>query len=130
VKLHGVLLALLCLFVVACASDGHAVVPEDLTPSADLTLRAKNSKFDKKALAAPPATEVRLTLDNQDTAALHNFALYDSKHLNEKLFAGELFTGKKTVEYRFTTPAAGSYYFRCDAHPDMNGTFVVKPAAG
>jgi plastocyanin len=115
--------------VAGCGSAESGPLPE-VTPSARLALRAKGSKFDKKLLATTAGAEVQLTLDNQDAGALHNFAVYDSRQLRQKLFAGELFTGKKSVEYRFTAPAAGEYYFRCDAHPDMNGTLVVKPSSG
>jgi plastocyanin len=39
-------------------------------------------------------------------------------------------TGRKTIDYTFTSPGPGTYYFRCDAHPDMNGTFYVDEPAG
>jgi plastocyanin len=115
----------------ACGSGAGAdAVTADAPPSLDLKIRAKASKFDKKTLVATANADVLITLDNQDSGALHNVAIYDSRALKEKVFAGELFPGKKTVEYRFRTPDAGSYYFRCDAHPDMNGAFIVKPASG
>jgi signal transduction histidine kinase len=35
---------------------------------------------------------------------------------------------EKTVDYELTVPAAGTYFFRCDPHPeDMTGTLVVEP---
>ena len=60
---------------------------------------------------------------------IHNFAVYkNSKALSaDKIFVGDLFAGPATKTLTFTAPGAGSYYFRCDVHPDtMNGTFSVK----
>ena len=124
-----VIAALVSLSLAACGggSGGASGPPPDVTPSTVLTLKAKNIKFDKKALATIANADVVLTLDNQDRGVLHNFALYRDQGFREKVFVGDLFPGKKTLEYRFRAPDQGAYYFRCDAHPDMRGTFTVKP---
>ena len=110
------------------ANDGSDVP----RPQASTTLEigAKDVKFDRKALAVPANETVTLRFVNDDSGVLHNVAIYTDKSAKEKLFAGELTTGKKTVDYSFTAPAAGVYYFRCDTHPDMNGTFYVDAPAG
>ena len=121
-------LAALATGLVACAGSTGAKdsPPVDVTPGTDLKLVAKNLKFDKKALATTANADVVLSLDNQDAATLHNVAIYKTKDGRDKVFGGDLFTGKKSVEYRFRSPGEGVYYFRCDAHPDMSGTFTVK----
>jgi len=95
------------------------------TPTSDLNLRAKDLKFDKKALAVPAGAQVTLTFDNEDPGAQHNFALYQDKSAKKSIFKSDLTSGKNAKDLTFMAPAAGTYFFRCDAHPDMNGTFYV-----
>jgi plastocyanin len=96
------------------------------TPSAALEIRAKALKFDKDTLVVPAGAAVTLSFDNEDSGTLHNVAIYTGSDAKENLFRGELFQGKETREYRFQAPAAGAYYFRCDAHPDMDGVFIAR----
>lgn len=92
-----------------------------------LTLTASNLSFDKRSLSALPNTEVKLQFENKDAGVLHNFSIYTNNRATTKIFAGDLSTGPGTVTYTFKTPAAGTYFFRCDSHPDqMTGTFNVK----
>ena len=108
----------------AVEEEEHAGVPGG--PS-NIRLVAQGLQFDKRSVSASAGGEVTLTLDNQD-AAIHNVAFYTNNRATQEIFTGELFTGPAVREARFTAPsAAGSYYFRCDAHPDtMNGTFAVR----
>jgi plastocyanin len=113
--------------ILACG--GGEPSPAELTPgppTTDLHLIARNLKFDKKAMAVPANSEVSLTFANQDSGTLHNVGIYRDKSAKEKVFVSELITGKKTEVYSFRTPAAGQYYFRCDAHTDMNGMLFVE----
>ncbi len=113
----------------ACGDGSSESAPPDVTPTTELKLVAKNSKFDKKSLATIAMADVVLTLDNRDAGTLHNFAVYRTGDGKDKVYGGDLFAGKKSVEYRFRSPEQGVYYFRCDAHPEMKGTFTVKPAS-
>src|SRR6266508_3708967 len=115
--------------IVACGGGSSESAPPDVTPTTELKLVAKNSKFDKKSLATIAMADTVLTLDNKDSGTLHNFAVYRGSDGKDKVFGGDLFAGKKSVEYRFRSPEQGVYYFRCDAHPEMKGTFTVKPAS-
>ena len=123
--------SLLGVIVAACGrgSGGYeaaATAAADATPSATLTISAKDLKFDKKALVVPAGAQVTLRFENEDVGALHNVAIYSDASASRTLFRGELFEGRRTVEYSFPAPPAGVYYFRCDAHPDMNGAFIVR----
>src|SRR3954469_24945229 len=92
-----------------------------------LTLTASNLAFDKRSLTALPNTETKLQFENKDGGVLHNFAIYNNNRATTKIFVGELTTGPSTTTYTFTTSAAGTYFFRCDSHPDqMTGTFNVR----
>jgi hypothetical protein len=101
------------------------------TPSAPgetvLQLRALNLLFDKRALTATANSPVTVQLDNADAGVLHNFALYNNSTASQKIFGGELTTGPVVTNYKFTAPAAGTYFFRCDVHPDtMTGSFSAR----
>jgi plastocyanin len=92
-----------------------------------LTLVARNLAFDKRSLTALPNTQTRLQFTNDDAGVLHNVAIYTNNRATTKIFVGELTTGTNTTTYTFTSPAAGTYFFRCDSHPDqMTGTFNVR----
>jgi plastocyanin len=104
--------------------------PAGATPNGaptTVTLVAKNLAFDKDEIDVPANANVTVTLDNQDAAVLHNFSVYDSKALTEKVAVGDFVTGPATKDYAVPPLKAGTYYFRCDVHPDtMNGSYVVK----
>ncbi len=92
-----------------------------------LLIAAKGLLFDKRTLTAPAQTEVTIRFNNQDAGVIHNVAVYTNRSARTKIFVGELFAGPKAVDYKLTTPGPGSYFFRCDVHPDtMTGTFAVK----
>jgi plastocyanin len=94
----------------------------------EFLLTAENLAFDKESLDFPAASEVVLKFENHE-AIPHNFSLYESEG-GETLFEGEILNAEGEIEYEFTTPAAGDYYFQCDVHPDqMNGTVHVTEEA-
>ncbi len=91
----------------------------------DLALTAKDLTFDLKELELVAGTDVVLRLRNDDTVP-HNVAIFEGMNASgKKLFAGELFTGPATKQYRFKAPPAGTYHFHCDVHPNMQGKVVV-----
>jgi plastocyanin len=97
----------------------------DATPSPAPAIQAKGTKFNTDTLVVAAGREVVVSLDNQDPA-LHNFAVYTDESAQQNLYRGDLFEGRAQREYRFQAPAAGVYYFRCDAHPDMDGVFIAR----
>ena len=93
--------------------------------------RATDSKFDKPTLEAPPNTQVTFTFTNAGKIK-HNLHFLDKA--NGKTLVdgaeGKFIDGGQSEKLSFKTPAAGTYYFQCDLHPDqMTGTFVVKDGA-
>ena len=119
-------IAVLGATLIACSSGAPTIDPS-ATPSAHLTLIAKNLKFDHRGLVVPAGASVTITLANEDTAVKHDFAVYTDKRASEKIFVGDFFEGKKAMDYTFQAPPPGTYFFRCDNHPDtMTGTLVAK----
>ena len=106
----------------------------DATPAAtsapgDTTIQlvAEGILFDQRALTAASGGTVTIEFDNRDASVLHNFALYTDNSVSQPIFVGDLVTGPAQVTYTFDAPAPGTYFFRCDVHPDtMTGSFNVQ----
>jgi len=98
----------------ACAPEGTA-----------LTVVAEQMAFDTDCLAAPADTAFTIAFDNKDLGVPHNVSIYKDDSATEALFTGELVTGPGKITYKVPALPAGTYFFRCDVHPTMNGTFVV-----
>lgn len=101
--------------------------PDDGSGGATATasVAAENTVFNPTTLIWPADTEVALTFDNRDPAdvvGLHNVAIYSGE---TAIFQGELVPGPTTVEYTIPPMQAGTFEFRCDAHPEMIGTVEV-----
>ena len=141
----GVLLLIVSFGVTAPALWGAAqLVKEDDVAQADggggggaggatggpvaVTLVAQNLAFDPTTITASTGVEVTVTLDNQDAGVLHNVAFYTDRSASTPIHVGELITGVAQEDVVFTSPGTpGSYFFRCDVHPDtMTGAFVVQ----
>lgn len=93
--------------------------------TADASIAAEGTAFDPASLSWPADTEVTLTFDNRDDAAIagqHNVSIYDG---DTALFQGELISGPATVDYVIPPLEPGTYEFRCDVHPTMIGTVEV-----
>jgi plastocyanin len=87
---------------------------------------AQGTAFDTSTLQFPADTEVTLTFDNQDDAAVtgpHNLAIFEGE---TALFEGELVDGPATVDYAIPGLPAGTYEFRCEIHPQMAGSVDVS----
>lgn len=124
-------LALLAALASGCGGKGGgwkaaATAAAGATAAPSLSITAKELKFDKQALVMPPDQSVSIEFRNEDAGVLHNVSIYEDESARKAIFRQELFEGVKTVTYRFTTPPPGLYYFRCDAHPDMEGAFIVR----
>jgi len=106
----------------------------DVTPTGpvtELTIIAKNIKWNTDTLTAPAGSTVKLNIDNQDNAIPHNFSLYASEQAalsgEKPLTTTKIQSGPLQESVVFNAPAAGTYFFRCDVHPTaMTGTFVVQ----
>jgi plastocyanin len=121
-------LGLIALALILVACSGAAGGPSGPAPSlsADaLQISAKDLKFSTTTLTAKADTAFQIAFDNQE-AAPHNVAIYKDESAAEKIFAEDPFGGPKQVVYNVPATPAGSYFFRCDLHPDMKGAYVVE----
>lgn len=82
--------------------------------------------FDTDCLAAPAGEDFTIDFDNQDTGVPHNVSIYTDESAAQSLFVGDIITGDDQITYEpdpIDDPA--NYYFHCDVHPNMSGTFSV-----
>ncbi len=100
-------------------SAGQAVIP----------VVARNVAFQPAALSAPAGNAFVISFDNEDAATEHNVAIYSDSSASKALFVGKRVTGPRVIAYHVPALPAGSYFFRCDVHPFMNGPFTVGGAS-
>ena len=117
--------------VMLCACGGGdadipalATAATDATPASSFNVVAQDTEFDTDTLVVAAGREVVIDFENRDGAS-HNVAVYTEKG-GDVIYRGELFTGNDSRQYRFQAPPAGVYYFRCDAHPEMDGVFIAR----
>ena len=119
-------LATVALAAAACGSS-NAAPPASPAAPADPNapaVTADQLKFDKAEVQVPAGKPFQLTFTNEESAP-HNVAIYTDSSASQSLFQGEIFSSATKV-YEVPALAAGSYFFRCDVHPDMAGTIVAK----
>jgi plastocyanin len=91
-----------------------------------VSLVAQGIAFDTTELTVASGGPVTIDFDNQDANTPHNVSVYADEEGTQSIFLGDLVTGPATAEYTFDAPPPGSYFFRCDVHPDqMKGTLTV-----
>lgn len=144
-RLAAVVVAVAMLFtmlftLVACAptpAPEPTLVPvPEPTPapvtgkSVTIDLTAERITFDKTIITVPANAEVTVVFSNKDSIP-HNLAVYETRAAAREIFVGEVFSGPKTVTYRFRAPVTpGTYFFRCDVHPSkMTGDFIVTASS-
>jgi plastocyanin len=121
-------LVAILLVLAACSSSAAAPVasgpPASVDPNA-VQISAKDLKFSTAQLNAPADKAFSIVFDNQEGAP-HNVAIYKDESAAQKVFVQDPFGGPKVVTYQVGPLGAGSYFFRCDVHPEMKGTLSVK----
>ena len=119
-------LATVALAAAACSTTnagGPTAPAAPADPNAPVVV-AKDMQFATKDVQVPAGKAFQLTFTNNDGAP-HNVAIYTDSSAATNLFRGEIFSSATKVEQ---VPAleAGTYFFRCDVHPDMQGTITAK----
>lgn len=115
-------IAIVTLAACSAGSSGRTVEPS-IDPDA-LMITAKDLAFSTGALSAPADAPFQIAFDNQESAP-HNVAIYRDSSATERIFGLDPFSGPAVVAYDVPALASGTYYFRCDVHPDMAGELNV-----
>jgi plastocyanin len=126
-RVAGLFIATIGLSTALGACSSAAATHPGAAPSADanaIQLSAKDLKFSAAAISAPANRPFEIAFNNQDGAP-HNVAIYDSS-FSTKAFGEDPVSGPKQVVYNVKALPAGTYGFRCDVHPDMEGTLDVQ----
>jgi plastocyanin len=117
-------LVVLAFVFTACSSSSAGTNAGVDAGAADVTVIARNMEFDQETITISAGSAWSLQLVNED-AAPHNVAIYADKSAGKSLFVGELISSTTTV-YQVPALEPGTYLFRCDLHPEMNGTLEVE----
>ena len=85
-------------------------------------------RFDTDEIKVKPGPVI-VHFINEDTGVPHNVAFYTDKSASEAIFGANenICTGPCQVDITFEAPDPGTYFFRCDVHPQiMTGDFIVE----
>lgn len=122
-RLPTLLLAVLAISVASCAA-GSGGPGTSIDPDA-LAIAADDLRFFPTELTAGAGKPFQIVFDNRESPP-HNIAIYRDRSAADKVFGEAPFSGPRVVTYNVPALTAGSYFFRCDVHPDMTGTLVVE----
>ena len=113
--------------VLAACSGAPAASPAASAPPAGdaVTVTAQDLKFGQSEITVPADESFDLVFDNQEGAP-HNVAIYADSSASTKISVGEIFSGPAQRTQTVPALAAGTYFFRCDVHPDMKGSIVAE----
>lgn len=118
ITLAGLVLALVA---TGCSAGSNPSVDP---ATADVTLVSRDTAFDQETITISAGSAWTLQLVNEDGAP-HNVAIYTDDSAGESHFVGETISSTAIV-YQVPALEPGTYFFRCDVHPEMNGTLVVE----
>lgn len=116
----------IALAIAACgqATGGAPSAAASSDPNAT-TIVARDLRFEQSSYTAPAGRAFTVVFDNRESVP-HNVTIAKDDGFGQKVFEGEIFSGPGSRTYSVGPLAAGTYPFRCDVHPDMKGTLVVR----
>jgi plastocyanin len=116
--------ALLTFGLAACSSGPPPTCDPSGTELRIAVAEGYTHVFDTKCLAAPANEAFTIEFDNNDTSphGNHNIHIFDGGDL----FVGDIARHESSITYEVGALEAGTYRFKCDNHPEMNGTFIVE----
>ena len=124
--------AVLALAVAACSSSSSGASDGGTGGGATVAvvdggvaLTANDLEFDASTIEAPAGESFTITFTNAESQP-HNVAVYTEEG-GDEIVKGDIITGPDvTTEIAVDALEPGTYYFRCDLHPDMEGTIVFS----
>lgn len=109
--------------VLAACSGGGAAASATPPAGTDLTVSAQVSAFSVDTITIPTGRPFTVFFRNLDGMP-HNIAIYTDGSASRAVFVGDTITDA-AVAYKVPPLEPGTYYFRCDVHPGMQGTVDV-----
>ena len=117
----------------ACSGGDDASEPADggngggtaTVENGTVEITAADLAFDVTTIEAPAGEDFTITLVNDDSAP-HNISIYTEEGGELIGSVGDTAEGGQTATLDVSALEAGTYYFQCDIHPDMNGSVVVE----
>jgi len=99
-------------------------------PSGPVVTASDPTKFDPSTLELAAGQPTTIAFDNEDPTNTHNLDVYRDKDFTQSIATTPdvLPGGSGTAALPALDP--GTYYFRCNIHPNMQGTITVTGAAG
>ncbi|HWC31573.1 MAG TPA: cupredoxin domain-containing protein [Actinomycetota bacterium] len=137
------LVVLVALFVASCGGEADTSgsaskgtpqakgeTPQEKPTGGDrveVEVEAEDFAFEPNTVTVGAGAAIALKFNNRDEGVPHTFTVYETDAAEQEIFDTGNLTGDAEETYRFTAPSeSGSYFFRCDVHPEMTGTFVVQ----
>ena len=118
----------LAVVLAACSSASGAQPAAAGSPaapgSAGSQIVARDIAFQQTSVSVDAGKSFGLVFVNQDSAP-HNVAIYADASAANAVMVGEVIQAGQ-VSYTVPALAAGTYFFRCDVHPNMTGTITAK----
>ena len=106
-------------------STSSPTAPPPGGPTQNVLVVAQQTAFNTKQINLKANGLVSMTLDNRDPGTPHNLEILTSAGGSTIEKGVDPFSGPAKQTWTFTAPAAGTYYFQCIVHPQMNGKVVV-----
>jgi plastocyanin len=107
-------------------SDTQGTTPDAQGSPVELEVEAEDFAFDRDTYTVPADSAVELKFKSRDEGVPHTFTIYESQEAQQEIFGTGNVVGDSEKDFQFQAPAAGTYYFQCDVHPEMNGDFVSE----
>jgi plastocyanin len=127
--LGAVALLVLTFALGACSPASGGPASGSSTPAApagaEVRISADKLAFDAKEVAVEAGKPVTIVFENKESIP-HNVAVYADSSASQPISVGEIFSGPATKSQQVPALAPGSYFFRCDLHPDMTGSLIAE----
>jgi plastocyanin len=96
-----------------------------------VAIAAFNIAFEPTNVTVPAGEAFTIRFNNRDAGTQHNVEIFDDPEFGgTALFAGDLVTGVREVDYPVDALQAGAYFFRCVVHPTMTGEMEAVEEGG
>lgn len=111
--------------IAAAAAGPRKVEKPEGVSAGPVKVEAKGLQFLEKEITLKADVPADISFTNKDAAIPHNIAIFSDPEYSKPLYTGDIVPGPITIDYRFTAPPAGTYYFHCDVHSNMQGKLIV-----